>query len=276
MFNSIAFGGGGVRGVLHIGGLTALHEIRGHLRFPNGIYGTSIGSVIATAVAFNMTPAQIKTMLYDHFHLQTALPSFRLSNLQEFPVKKGAYDTKAFAKMLQESFQQQGIDLSNKTIGDAPQKLYIFATNLSTGKLTRLTGRVPILEAIQASCALPLVFQPVPIYGQLYVDSCVQTHIMYNSFPEDCLVLHINTPVMKIQADELESLSFYEYLMNIYQMSQETHAGSTNRIWFRNSKVSILQNITKEDKDALFEQGYSDTLAFFAERTAKEREERLG
>lgn len=275
MFNSIAFGGGGVRGVLHIGGLTALQEIRGHLQFPNGIYGTSIGSVIATAVAFNMTPVQIKTMLYDHFHLQTALPPFRLSNLQEFPTRKGLYDTKTFAKMLQDSFQHQGIDLSDKTIGDAPQKLYIFATNLTTGKLTRLTGQVPILDAIQASCALPLVFQPVSIYGNLYVDSCVQTHVMYNSFPEDCLVFHINTPVMKIQAGGLESLSFYEYLMNIYQMSQETHAGATNRIWFRNSKVSILQNITKEDKDALFEQGYSDTLAFFAQRAAKEREERL-
>lgn len=276
MFNSIAFGGGGVRGVLHIGGLTALQEIRGNLQFPNGIYGTSIGSVIATAVAFNMSPDSIKTMLYDHFHLQTALPSIRLSNLQEFPTKKGAYDTKSFAKMLTESFQHQGIDLTDKTIGDAPQKLYIYATNLTTGKLTRLTGKVPILDAIQASCALPLVFQPVNIFGHLYVDSCVQTHVMYNSFPDDCLVFHINSPVMQITPTKLESLSTYEYLMNMYQLSQQTHHGLSNRIWFRNNKIAILQNLTKEDKDALFQQGYSDTLAFFAERAAKERQERLG
>jgi predicted acylesterase/phospholipase RssA len=275
MFNSIAFGGGGVRGVLHIGGLTALQEIRGHLQFPGGIYGTSIGSVIATAVAFNMSPPRIKAMLYDHFHLNAALPPFRLSNLQEFPSKKGVYDTKGLAKMLTDSFQSEGIDLSSKTIEDAPQKLYIFATNVSTGKLTRLTGKVPILDAIQASCAIPLVFHPVNIFGQLYVDSCVQTQMLYRSFPDDCLVFHISSPVLKIQAKEFESLSLSEYLLSIYQMSQEPFIGSTNRIWFRNSKISILQTLTNEDKDALFQQGYSDTLAFFSKSTPKEREQSL-
>jgi patatin-like phospholipase/acyl hydrolase len=52
-FQKLALGGGGVKGILHIG---ALQELSKHqpLIFPEGVYGSSIGAVIGTYVAFGL------------------------------------------------------------------------------------------------------------------------------------------------------------------------------------------------------------------------------
>ena len=60
MFRSIALGGGGIRGFLLFGGLKAIEERQGNLNFPDGIYGCSVGSVIATGVAFGLTSKQME------------------------------------------------------------------------------------------------------------------------------------------------------------------------------------------------------------------------
>ena len=50
-FRKLGLGGGGVKGILHIG---ALRELSKHqtLEFPDGIYGCSIGSIIADIPLF--------------------------------------------------------------------------------------------------------------------------------------------------------------------------------------------------------------------------------
>ena len=52
-FRKIALGGGGVKGLLHLG---ALQELAKHqlLEFPDGVYGSSIGAIIGTYIAFKL------------------------------------------------------------------------------------------------------------------------------------------------------------------------------------------------------------------------------
>jgi predicted acylesterase/phospholipase RssA len=74
MFRSIALGGGGVRGGLMIGGLSALQKYQ-TLEFPDGIYGCSAGALIATAVAYKIPLSAIKHMFETEFNLSTILPA---------------------------------------------------------------------------------------------------------------------------------------------------------------------------------------------------------
>jgi hypothetical protein len=274
MFKSIAFGGGGVRGALHIGALAALQKVQGNLQFPNGIYGSSVGSIIATAIAFNLSVDQLMSILHKHFHLNTFLPSLKLSHLQTFPTKKGLFDTSAIEKTLTESFREYGVDLTDKTIGDAPQKLFILATDLTNSKATLLTGKVPVLQAIRASCAIPFVFQPVDIYGHLYVDGSVRSHHMHSIVPKDCLILHINYPLTPVSPATLDDMSLNDYMMAIYETSRRTTI-TPNTLWLKNTTISILQDIQTEHKNLMFDEGYTQTLEFLTKRAAEEGKESL-
>jgi hypothetical protein len=265
MFRSIAFGGGGVRGGLHVGALAALESHRGNLLFPDGIYGSSIGSIVATAVAFNLSATQIKSMFDSHFQLSKILPPLKLESALSLMYNKGIFPMTLFEETVVDAFLSQGVDLRDKTIGDSPQKLHIFASNLTTTRSTILTGKVPVLTAIRCSCCLPFVFEPQLLYNNLYVDGGVCLHYLDSAVPSDCLVLHISRTTKPLTASNLDSLTILDYMGDIYEVSRRSSLGK-NTIWFENNEIGILQELTPEIKDMLYTQGRSQTLAFLAKR----------
>lgn len=264
-FRSIAFGGGGVRGGLHVGALSALESIRGNLDFPDGIYGSSIGSIIATAVAFGLKSNQIREMFDKHMNLSAFMPTFRLTSVQNLLDKKGLFSMEKVESTLIQIFKEQGIDLKGKTCADAQQKLYIVASNLTTGKGTILTGGVPILDAIKCSCCLPFIFQPQVLFNQVYVDGGISLHYLHKVVPQDCLVFHISQSHKPVFAKSISEMTLFNFMSHIYDLSRRDTITS-NTIWFRNDTIQILQELTPEDKQMLFDQGFSQTLAFFSER----------
>ena len=139
MFRSIALGGGGVRGGMMIGGLAALEKHQ-PLVFPNGIYGCSAGSIIATGLAYNIPLSGIKLMFETEFNLSTVIPPINLASITSFTQEKGLFSMDAFTQTLIRAFDRQGIDLRNAVISDAPQKLFIVASNLTTRKPVLFTG----------------------------------------------------------------------------------------------------------------------------------------
>jgi predicted acylesterase/phospholipase RssA len=62
MFSILALGGGGLKGCLEIGAIRELERRFGplHLKFKDGIYGCSIGSIIATCIAFGVPTDKIQ------------------------------------------------------------------------------------------------------------------------------------------------------------------------------------------------------------------------
>jgi hypothetical protein len=76
-----------MRGYLLVGAVQELAR-RQPLEFPQGIYGLSVGSVIATALAYRVTPERIQT-LFSEITLDDVLPSLRLPHLLEAPKAKG-------------------------------------------------------------------------------------------------------------------------------------------------------------------------------------------
>lgn len=269
MFSSLALGGGGVRGGLQVGALLALEQVRGNLTFPEGIYGCSVGSILATAVAFNLTASQIRTMFDAHFDLSKILPELRLASVAHLPVTKGLFSMDLLETTIVDAFLAQGIDLRGKTIAEAPQPLYIVASNMTTQNTTIFSGTVPILKAIQCSSCLPIVFEPQILYNQVYLDGGVFLDSLGSVTPPDCLVLHISSPSETLFPSELTDMSLETFIHRVYRGTRN-RPPTRNTLWLYNATIAILQDLTPDDKALLVAEGRSQTLAFLSKRGAKE------
>lgn len=269
MFASLAFGGGGVRGGLHVGALRALEEVQGNLQFPKGIYGCSVGSIIATAVAFNMKFAQIREMFDTHFDLENFIPPLRLSCFSELSDRKGLFSMDLLEDTIIKAFLSQNVDLRGKTIGDAPQPLYIVASNMTTQTTSVFGKNVGVLDAIKCSSCLPIVYSPQIFGSNVYMDGGILMDSLSTIVPSDTLVLHISEPAQAITPTDLMELSIPMFLNRIYR-STRGKPMTPNTLSLYNTTIGILHNITQKDKELLCEEGYSQTLAFLSKRLTKE------
>lgn len=267
MFRSIAFGGGGMRGALHLGGLRAVLEFQDSLTFPDGIYGYSIGSLIATALAFNLRIDQIQQMIDESMHLEAVMNEPKLTMFTDLIDKCGLLTMDQVEQSIVNAFLNQGVDLRRKTIQDAPQKLFIGASNLTKRKPVFFTGKVPILTAIKASCCIPCFFQPQVIYNEVYVDGGVYMYYFDEYLPKDCLSFIVSyTP----KALRPQDLNLPELVKQLY-CGQRRPPKSKFAIWFKEDKVHIIHDIQDDDKRRLIQQGYLQVLTFLTERITEER-----
>ncbi len=266
MFRSIAFGGGGMRGALHLGGLRAVLEFQDNLTFPDGIYGYSIGSLIATALAFNLTLSQIQQMIDESMHLESVVKHPKLNMISDLFMKCGLLSMDEVEQSIIKAFLRQGVDLRNKVIADAPQKLFIGASNLTLRRPVFFTGRIPILTAIKASCCIPCFFQPQVIYNNVYVDGGVHMYYFDEYLPKDCLSLIVSyTP----QSLHPRDLNLQELVKQLY-CGQRHPPTSKYAIWFKEDKVHVIHDIQAEDKKRLIQQGYLQVFRFLTKRLAEE------
>ncbi|MGH9533988.1 MAG: patatin-like phospholipase family protein [Terriglobales bacterium] len=146
----LALGGGFARGIAHIGVLQVLeeHDIR-----LDRIAGTSAGSVIAAAYASGVTPAE----------LAQVAASTRLRDMGRWTISRMGLASNARLEIYLQKLLRE-TDFSRMRI-----PLQVVATNLRTG-LPRVFATGPVLPAVRASCAYPLMYQPVQIDGDWYVD----------------------------------------------------------------------------------------------------------
>jgi hypothetical protein len=266
MFRSIAFGGGGMRGALHLGGLRALLEFQDKLVFPDGIYGYSIGCIIATALAFNLKLEQIQQMIDESMHLESVVREPKLSMFTDLVDKCGLLSMDEVEQSIIKAFLKQGVDLRNKVIADAPQKLFIGASNLTLRRPVFFTGQVPILTAIKASCCIPCFFQPQIVYEQVYVDGGVYMYYFDEYLPKDCLSFVVSyTP----QSLRPRDLNLPELVKQLY-CGQRHPPTSKYAIWFKEDKVHVIHDIKADDKKRLIQQGYLQVLTFLTKRIAEE------
>ena len=256
-----------MRGALHVGGLKALLTRQTTLTFPDGIYGYSVGSIVATALAFNLTPDQIQEMVEETMHLESVLPNVGITCLTDLVDKCGLLPMDKLEESVVHAFQKQGVDLRGKVIADAKQKLYIGASNMTLRKPVFFTGQVPILKALRASCCIPLFFQPQVLYDHVYIDGGVHMYYFDEYLPKDCLSFIVSYSPVSLHPQDLNG-NVVEFVKQLY-VGQRRPPKSEYAIWFKEDKVHVIHVLTQDDKARLIEAGYSQTMAFFAKRLGK-------
>lgn len=258
-----------MRGALHLGGLRALLDFQETLQFPDGIYGYSIGSIVATAVAFNLTLAQIQQMIDESMHLESVVTDAKLSMFTDLFDKCGLLSMDQVESSIIKAFLHQGVDLRGKVISDAPQKLFIGASNLTLRRPVFFTGQVPILTAIKASCCIPCFFQPQIVYNNVYLDGGVYMYYFDEYLPKECLSFTVSYTPQSLRPQDLHG-NVVELVKQLY-CGQRHPPASKNAIWFKEDKVHVIHDIQTDDKKRLIQQGYSQVFAFLSKRLAEER-----
>lgn len=231
-FRTLGLGGGGIKGILHVGALLELAKHQ-ELRFPNGIYGCSIGSIIATYIAFELPIDRIVPLMKEYLSMESITPKFKFEHFSSAFSAKGLYRMDVFEKSVVEMFGKAGLDIEGKKIGDAQMPLYIISSNITKGIPTLFSKDVSVIDALKCSCCIPGLFRPIELYGQLYVDGNIFVPCVASIMPQDAdpLVLslikqrkHSITPAL------IETMSPLTFLEELHTMSSHLfHNASMNK-----------------------------------------------
>jgi len=220
LFRRLALGGGGAKGVLHIGALQELQKYQ-PLEFPDGIYGSSIGSIIATYVAFGLPIDNTVPLLKKYLVFEKIAPKPNFAQMAKSLSTKGMYDMSGFENLIKDFFTEAGLDVSDKKLKDAKMPLFIVSSNITKGIPVIFSNEISVLDALKCSCCIPGVFKPQALYGQLYVDGDMFTPAISKVVPKDgsTLVINLKKQAATVMTPEnIESISPLEYIGNMYLM----------------------------------------------------------
>ncbi len=159
----LCLSGGGAKGIAHIGVLKALRESG---IFPDMVAGTSAGSVVGALYAAGKTPEEMIDFVRDG---------------SLFKIYKIILPSDGFTKLtyLKEKLEQA---IEHDSFEALKRPLFVAVTNLITGA-PEIRSKGPLFDVVVASSSIPLVFSPVEIDGQIYVDGGVLAN-----FPVEPLV----------------------------------------------------------------------------------------
>jgi NTE family protein len=159
----LVLSGGGTRGFAHLGVLKALEE---YGLKPDIITAVSAGAIAAALYADGKSPEEILELLTSQKvmqYLNIAVP------------RQGFIQMNGFEKVL-------NMHLKARRIEDLAIKVKIYAVNMNSGLYTCF-DKGPLAPAIKASSSIPIIFPPVKIGDDYFVDGG-----LINNFPLEPLV----------------------------------------------------------------------------------------
>lgn len=170
---TLVLGGGGMKGLAHVGVLQALEE---HGRRPSAIVGSSVGALIGAAWAAGLSVSRLRDM------------AIALRRKDVFVV---AHADMAFKRMRSPAlFRREPLDdLIQALIGaakfrDLDPPVVVNTVDINSGMqvLWGLPGldTAPLRDAVFASCALPGYLPPREINGRFYVDGATINNLPVN------------------------------------------------------------------------------------------------
>jgi NTE family protein len=182
----LALGGGGARGLAHIVMLEAFDELGVK---PSVISGTSIGAIYGAAYASGVSGkelrAQTKEVLSKRFGLVRDLFNARSQPFQRmlnpFASRTAFLDPLAvlalvMPKPIKRSFEELEIPLKIVASDFYDQEPTIFTEG-------------PLLRAVAASMALPVIFQPVMVDGRAMIDGGLTNPLPFDILTNDARII---------------------------------------------------------------------------------------
>ncbi len=163
----LVLSGGGVRGMAHIGLIQALEESGIEVK---AVAGSSVGALVGALYCNGNSTQEMLT-----FFKETPLFKYNFFTIN----KPGLLDTDRYFNMFKTYFPEDSFEALGSD-------LIVVATNLEKGK-EKVFCKGPLIRPLLASAALPPVFSPVEIEGNLYADGGIM-----NNFPKEHLPDYVN------------------------------------------------------------------------------------
>lgn len=236
----LALSGGGIKGFSHVGVLKAFKEkgIR-----PDIISGVSSGALVAALYADGYSPDSILKM-FENIRLAEY---FRIGFLNG-----GLLSMNGFKELLDTV-------LTAKTFEELSIPLKIVATDLDNGQSVIFeTGN--LVDAIIASCSVPVLFSPYVIDGVNYVDGGILMNLPASPIRSDCKIL-IGVSSGPLDADLYEK-SITQIALRSYRFifrSNATKEKSLCDILIEPEKIADYNGASLSRVDEIFKIGYDET-----------------
>lgn len=240
----LVLSGGAARGIAHLGVFKALNENKIPI---HAISGTSAGAIAGAFYASGLSVQQMLEFVEDSSIFN--IVSLKLPN-------RGLTDLTYLRKKIKQYIPHNSFD---KLI----LPLTVALSNLNTGEVDYLNSG-ELDEVVAASCAIPLLFRPVNIQGQTYVDGGLLANAPVQPLVGACdFIITINL-VPQVEAEHHELSSIF----NIAQRCFDLAALNNIKPQLRQSHVVIeppqLKNISRfslNRSKEIFELGYQETQA---------------
>jgi NTE family protein len=212
----LALSGGGARGFAHPGAMKAIEDFG--LK-PDIISGTSAGALAGVFYADGYAPEEIMQVFIGK--------DFReFANIQ-VPVA-AIFGTSGFRRFLKKY-------LHAKNFEDLYIPLKVVTTNLDEGKSV-VFDKGPIVDAVVASCSIPIVFNPVVINGINYVDGGIFKNFPVSTIRSAC------DKIIGVNVSPLVSKKYNKTIMHIAERSYH-YMSRTNTLLDR-TLCDVLVEIT--------------------------------
>lgn len=239
----IAFSGGGMRGIAHVGVLQALQE---HNIHPSIVSGTSAGSIIGAMYAAGKKPEEILDFIKTTSLFKVFKPGFPLNGLSNLTY---------LVERLQKYIETDSFETLEKT-------LYIYTTNLNSGEETRFQNGL-LFDKIMASCAIPMVFKPVEINGQLHCDGGLVNNLPAKDLSRHAKVV-IGVNVVPVEDRTNRSLdSFTGILSRMFEIVPNVNARSQAKycdLIIEPHGLGEYHFFALDKADKIFQKGYDTAM----------------
>jgi NTE family protein len=159
---ALVLGSGGVRGMAHVG---VIEELKNAGIPIDLIVGCSAGSMVGALYADNPNIEEVKQIVWD-------VRTDSLLDLDLWNCRYGLSQGRSMRSALNKH-------LSAKTFEDLKIPLVVVATDLYSGELVPI-GSGDLVNAVQASCSIPLMFVPCECMGRILIDGGVVNPVPAN------------------------------------------------------------------------------------------------
>ncbi|MFD2037421.1 patatin-like phospholipase family protein [Belliella marina] len=153
----IAFSGGGVRGIAHLGVLKALNE---NGIFPTQVSGTSAGAIVGAMYCSGYDPEEIMDIIVKTNYFKFMRPAISWTGILKMNSVLQLYE----------------MYLPVNDFSSLKTPLIMAATDIKRGKVVYFSEG-HLIQPIMASSCIPGMFDPIEIDGNFYVDGGVLNNL---------------------------------------------------------------------------------------------------
>lgn len=248
MKKAFVLSGGAARGFAHLGVAKALYE---QGIYPSAISGTSAGAIAGLFLANGFTPDEIIEMLDGKLTVKM---------LTWHSIRNGLVSFKKIRTYLEEN-------LRYTTFEELPIPLYVTATSYIDGR-QKIFSRGNIMDAVEASCAIPAIFPSVEIDSVVYVDGGLASNLPVEPFAarkHDVIAVHVN-PIRDLG----NKRGLWETIDRSFHLSfaNSVHSSAQNCFMYIEPKELINYGLFELNKShEIIQIGYEYTKLYLAERT---------
>ena len=252
----LALSGGGAKGFAHLGVFKLLEE--SGLK-PDIISGTSAGSLMGVLFADGYSADEIKNMFIGR----------EFSEFAQLQIpKSGLFNYDRFQEFLKRH-------LRSKRIEDLPIPTVIVATDLDRGCSHEFRSG-PIVEAVTASCCMPIVFSPVLINGVHYVDGGLFRNFPVSTIRDECeYVIGVNVSPLIPQRYKQTLLHIAERTYHYVFKANAIEDRELCDILIEAKEVALYKTFDLENINQISEIGYEAAVKAFQKVIQEKKQENL-